>query len=214
MTFQLMEKRIKNNSIFSNCKREVFDRLAKGIVADFELNEMVPENLSSYLGIVISGRFEAYDKGNKKTTLNFFKEGDVFGAASVFLDNTSISCLRASKKSTALFISKDLLKEIFDIDSNVSIAYAEFLSQRVQFLSKKITAFIAPSVESTLCGYLLEVSKESESIKLNASLLSKTLDIGRTSLYRAISTLCDEKIITFENGVVNILDLEGLEKRI
>ena len=82
------------------------------------------------------------------------------------------------------------------------------------FLNKKIATFSSDTVEQKFSNFLLNESKMQDclSLSLNISKIATTLNVGRASLYRAIDSLSESKIIELENKKIIISDLEGLER--
>ena len=92
------------------------------------------------LGIILSGKLRVMSADGGGVLMNTLGVGNVFGAATVFLGKNEMSDIYAVAKSSVLFVSRDVLEEIFRNDVNVAISYSEFLSRKIEFLNKKIIA--------------------------------------------------------------------------
>lgn len=173
------------------------------------------ETFSPKLGVMLSGKASIYGRNSgKKVLLNRLAQGDVFGAASVFFkEQESVSTVVAGTKCSVLFIERDCLETIIKGDFSVASAYIEFLSGKIYFLNKKIIAFTAGSADAALACYLLENAEHSGSVAVNMTRLASSLDIGRTTLYRAVDTLVREGLIACDGKEIRILDRINLEKR-
>jgi hypothetical protein len=89
----------------------------------------------------------------------------------------------------------------------------EFLTEKIEFLNKKIATFSSDSVEEKLASYLLMKSEKLGcAFPFNCKVGAEFINAGRASLYRGISSLSDKKLIKLENKKIYILDLPGLER--
>ena len=88
------------------------------------------------------------------------------------------------------------------------------MSDRIEFLNKKIATFSADSVEEKFASFILSEVKRTNSMNftLNLSKTAMSLNAGRASIYRAIEALEKLSLIKFENKKIYISDLEGLER--
>ena len=174
-----------------------------GETKNFKKGESIYQksNFENALGILLSGKAEALSNG--EVALKRFNPLSVFGAAAVFANNeTYVSEIVAKSDCKVLFISEERLKELFKEYPQTAINYISFLSSKICFLNEKISLFTADSVQSKLYAYL---SKNETAEKINMSALSKTLGIGRTSLYRALAELEQKNLIKKINGKVSVL---------
>ena len=158
-------------------------------------------NYKKALAVLLSGKAEALS--NDEVALRQFGALSVFGAAAVFANNeVYVSRIVAKSDCLVLFISEEKLKELFKEYPQIAINYISFLSSKICFLNEKISLFTKDSVQSKLYAYL---SKNETDQKINMSALSKTLGIGRTSLYRALAELEQKNLIKKINGKVSVL---------
>lgn len=68
----------------------------------------------------------------------------MFGAAALFgKDSGYVSTVISKTASDVLFVSESKVKELITSDSQVALAYISFLSDRIRFLNRKISAFTA-----------------------------------------------------------------------
>ena len=107
-------------------------------------------------------------------------------------------------KSEILFIAEERMTDYLLSDKDLNMSYITFLTEKIRFLNRKITTFTTPTTESALVKYLSN-QKEDE-LTIVAAKLSKQLNIGRSSLYRAILELQKKNIIEYKNGVLKILN--------
>ena len=167
------------------------------------------------LGFLLSGKASIFGKnGAGKVLLNLAAKGDVFNAATVFFaDNESVSTVVAKTRCEVLFISRERLEKLIGSDLAIASAYIALLSEKIYFLNRKIVAFTAKRADAALAGFLLDRLADGETMTVNMSRLASVLDIGRTTLYRAVDMLTEEVAIAYDGKEMKILSRELLEKR-
>ncbi len=169
--------------------------------------------LGGCLGILLSGKAAIYGRDSgKRVLLNRIEKGAVFDAATVFFsEKSAVSNVIAGTKCRALFIERAVLEKIIMTDSAVAHDYIIFLSDKIGFLNKKIIAFTAKGADGALASYLLDQGQGE--VRVNMTRLASTLDVGRTTLYRASEVLEREGVIRHEDGKMIILDREKLAEK-
>ena len=168
------------------------------------------ENLfkTNQIGVLLKGTAGIKkQEGNKKLNIRNIKSGDIFGVASLFQGTASNSLIISNEECIVAYIKESELKEIFRKFPEVNENYIKFLTNRINFLNKKITIFSADSTEQKLLMFLNQFAEENKSsvIKISPTELSRRLSVGRTSLYRALDSLQANKIILRENNQITIL---------
>ncbi len=188
-------------------------------IYEFEANENIytPTDFSKKIGFVISGEciVEKIKADNGAVPLNKLVSGDSFGIITVFSEAERFPTLvRAKKKTKVMFLDGSEVISLCERYSEISLAVIKFLSNRIEFLNKKIATFSADSVEEKFSFFLIEESKRyaSDTFTLNLSKTAKALNAGRASVYRAIEALKKLSLIKFENKKIYISDLVGLER--
>lgn len=204
---------LRLSAVFSDASDETLRRMTSCSSENFRAGELIysADSFEKSLGIIISGKVEVFGENeNKRVRLNSLSKGDVFGAAALFgKGECYVSTVISKTASEVLFVSEGGMKEIIVSDPAVSLAYIAFLSDRIRFLNKKISAFTAKSADAAVAAALL--SEERESFELNVSRLSKRLGIGRTSVYRSLELLEKSGAIGYSGGTVTILSKEILK---
>ena len=167
------------------------------------------------LGILLSGKASIYGKDSgKRVLMNRIENGEIFGAATVFFpEKEAVSTVVALSKCRVLFIERNVLETIIENDFAVASAYIAFLSERIWFLNRKIIGFTAKNADAAFAGYLLRNADEDGILSVNMSRIAATLDIGRTTLYRAADALETEGAIKRDGKQITLLDKELLEKK-
>lgn len=155
-----------------------------------------------------SGRVLRCGAMGEKVTMRSLSAADVFGAASMFGQwEEGMSSVIAMSDSVVYYLSEAALKELIEKIPKVAINYIEFLAGRIRFLNLKVDTFSAKGAEKKLLEYLISLADENGEAELSVSMteLSRRLKIGRTSLYRAFSTLTEQKIIQKDKNIIKIL---------
>ena len=185
---------------------------------EFESGEKIysPNDFSKKIGFVYSGEclVEKERCDRNSVPLNILKKNDSFGILAVFSSDYFPTSVKAKKTSTVLFLDKASLLSLINQYSEIALSVIEFMSNRIEFLNKKIATFSADTVEEKLAFYILQEAKNTNFnfITLNLSKTAKILNAGRASIYRAITALEELKLIKFENKKIYIEDLAGLER--
>lgn len=141
------------------------------------------------VGVLLSGEAEVL-KG-RGVVLNTLSAGDSFGVAGLFTENDRyVSDIRAVRPCRVLLLSAPALEQLFAADNAAALGYIRFLSGRICFLNQKLDAFTSSSAEGRIVVWLLENMDDSRVvIPRGYSDLSRTLGIGRASLYRCLDGL-------------------------
>lgn len=166
------------------------------------------------IGVVISGRARIIS-GNGDALLRILKCGDVFGAASVFvLDEGNRTEVIASGKCKILLIPESVIRDIITSDSNASIRYISFLSDRINFLNSRISMLTAGDTVSKVADFILSLDSDAFGKVVIGDTLTNVasrLNMGRASLYRTIDKFACDGLISRDKDSLIILDRDGLE---
>lgn len=167
------------------------------------------------LGVLLAGKASIYGRsGGNRVLLNRLERASVFDAATVFFsENETVSTVVAKTKCRVLFIERPVLETIIENDPKVAHDYILFLSDKIGFLNRKIIAFTAKNADAALAGYLLDNAGEDGLLSVNMTRIASILDIGRTTLYRAVDALEKDGCIAYDGKKMRILDRETLESR-
>lgn len=141
------------------------------------------------MGVVLSGTLRVTHAG---TVLNRLGPGDVFGVAALYdRAETYVTEVSAATACTVRFFPQELLSRWMQADFRLAENYIRFLSDRIRFLNRRIAAFTGGDAEQRLLGWLRQHAAPDGTVTLTVSMteLSRTLDIGRTSLYRSFDLL-------------------------
>lgn len=214
--FEYIEKLFLFKNVDFAYANEKYGILNRTVVSEYDDGQSVLTSDDGRDGVFVvldGGGYICSASKKHYATLRCLKKGDTFGAASLFGAPTEHKTKVIAKNylKTAV-LPVDLISELLEKESKIALNYICFLSDRVSFLNRKITAFSAGSAEEKLALYLLSLPCESNVITLNESYteIAKILDIGRASLYRAIETFENAEIICRSGKQVCISDRDKL----
>lgn len=172
------------------------------------------ERFERAVGILLDGTAEVL-KG-RGVVLNTLSAGDSFGVAGLFTDcDRYVSDIRAVRPCRVLLLSSPALRRLFAADNAAALSYIRFLSGRICFLNQKLDAFTSSSAEGRIVVWLLENMEQSRvTIPRGYSDLSRTLGIGRASLYRCLDGLEAQGALRRSEREIEILRPDLLQARI
>ena len=145
-----------------------------------------PAHYSKSLGILLRGKAVVE---RDQVLLNQLSAGECFGVAALFVQREQyVTTVRARTENP-----------------QVSLNYIRFLSDRIQFLNRRIASFTAPNAEQTLLSFLRQQPQQRcEGVSMVK--LSEVLNIGRTSLYRVVQQLEQNGVIKREGRVIQLME--------
>lgn len=156
------------------------------------------------LGFVLSGEItEKISVNGKNVILQTLTGGDLFGAASLFPsdDMPYMSIVSAKTKTDIMFIGQKQIEHMVSNYSDIAMNYITFLSRQIRFLKSRVSLLTFGRAELRVGKFLFDapVGDRGECVIPKISTLACMLDLGRASVYRAIDTLVDEKLIVRMN---------------
>ncbi len=210
---------LRKSELFVHMSEETENTLLSLCETEFSSGQTIADgdDFASFrgLGVLLSGKASIYGRDSgKRVLMNRIASGEVFGAATVFFPKKeAVSTVVAVAKCRVLFIERAVLETIIENDFAVASAYIAFLSERIYFLNRKIIGFTAKNADAALAGYLLRTANAGGVLSLNMSRVASTLDIGRTTLYRAADALEAEGAIKRDGTMFTVLDRDLLERK-
>lgn len=162
-------------------------------------------NYERALGVLLSGKAEAVAR--ERSSLNAFRAGDAFGAAALFGGEEYVSFIRAMSDCRVQYIPEETLRQLFRDYPQTAMNYIGFLSEKVRFLNGKIATYTSASVEGRLYYWMQANCDEEGHLPAGMTMtkLAKILNIGRTSLYRAMEDLEKKYLLDRQDGEVTLL---------
>ena len=200
----MTDKAILENLFLFRDAREALASLALPPAETFRRGQVIygGRSFRRALGVVLRGRAEALS--GQKPELTTFSAGSVFGAAALFGGGEEyVSCVRAVTDCRVQFLPEDALRELFRTHPQTALNYVGFLTDRVRFLNGRIAAFTAGSATERLYRWLRANCDGAGRLPaVPMSKLAKQLNMGRTSVYRALDDLEKQQLIRKEEGEV------------
>ncbi len=197
-------------------KFQILENLSPKI-AEYHRGELVfsGESPEKRVGFVLSGECEVRRKREDDyVILNTLTEGASFGILSVFAaEDEYPTSIFARKSAAVMFLSDSEIKKLVEEYPKISLNVIDFLAKRIIFLNKKIATFSGGSVNEKLSSYLYtKYLSFGDEFPLNCKRCSEALGVGRASVYRALDSLVNQGIITFDDKKIKINDPNGLER--
>lgn len=164
-----------------------------------------PQEFRKSLGLVLCGTVlvQAPGEQDRPLIINRITAGNAFGAAALFDSQVSdyVTTLTAFDKVSVRYITQEQMSRLFLLFPRTAQNYIEFLSGRVRFLNRKITALTNGSSVNRLYQFCLSRQQEDGTVLLPASMteLARILNMGRSSLYRSLDVLLEQHILE-KNG--------------
>lgn len=202
-------KGIENSFVIDaiNDKRAEWVRFDKG-------NELYSCNVfKNSLGIILKGKISVnkirHETGS--VLINYLKPGDAFGGAAVFSNSeVYIASLRAESDCAVLFMPDELLKDLFEKSTVLTMNYISYLSDSLVFLNKRLDLFIAGGAEERVEEYIrinskLDAKGDYVLPDFNLSRLAEYLAVGRASLYRILNDFENRGLIKKEGKKIYII---------
>ena len=168
-------------------------------------------------GIILSGsvRAEKSIVDGRHMKLTLLKAGECFGASAVFSDRESYAFrLTAEKPVEVFFIPEDVIRWAMLRDSKITENYLAFLTDRLWFLDEKLTSFIAGTSERRMAVFLEANCDETGLLCCSMTGLSRQINMGRSSVYRAIGKLEAMDFVTQNGKQIQVTDRNRLRKYI
>lgn len=207
--------------LFKNIESESVSQLLSRLditVCTFVKGEVIysPEKFECELGFIVDGECSVCRIRNNGSplSLNLLHKSDSFGITAVFSDEEAFPTVIYAKKATkVVFISKKSLISLVNDNSKIAMNIISFLTNRIEFLNKKIATLSSCGCDEKLARLLLSesVKHSGEPFVLNCTSAAKGLGIGRASLYRGIKSLSDEGYIEYVDKKIYIKDPKGLK---
>ena len=187
---------LKANGLFSGCDEEKLVRtLLPGCrTFDYDGGEPIRRyDDPSALCILISGSASVLTLGEENDCLlRVLRSGDVFGVATLFAGTNAVTRILADEPTQVLIAQEEAVRALLACDSAFATNYVVFLSDRIQFLNRRLSCFGAGSATRRLVAWLDASIPEGLTeymLPLPLCRLPDALGVSRASLYRALDDL-------------------------
>ena len=166
------------------------------------------ESQGKALGLLLSGELRVYRTGadGKEKLHNRLLPGDAVGVAMLYGGTNFVSNVRAYKESEVLLIPETQLTNLWKQYPEVNEAFIIFLTERIRFLNRAINVQGGSQTQEKVEKYLRSCATESGEVQLPCSLsgIASRLNMGRSSLYRALDDLVAKGIVKRVNKKIYI----------
>ena len=221
---------VTKNQLTQICSTFLFEKMDRDVILSilqddrvvcqhYKRDEIVfePEQYSRSLAYILKGSASISMETVKRDNFPMRKieEGSFFGVAALFNEETKyVTEIKASKEMIVIFFRESLVEECIRKYEEFAMNYVRFLGSRIRFLNRKISLLANTSSQCSLIGYLLNAaSRFGEEFRLEVSYaeLAKALNMGRSSLYRALDELEGRNVIKRSGRNITLLNYEALK---
>ncbi len=168
------------------------------------------------VGFVVNGKCEIrrIKPDGSKTVLNSLAEHQSFGILSIFSSEEFPTQIFALTNCEILYFTDEQIKDFVNSNLQISKKLINFLANRINFLNKKIATFSGTRVEDRLAAFILCERERfaTDSFPFNCQKTAEEINAGRASVYRALTSLEEQGLLTVDNKKIYIKDLLGLER--
>lgn len=167
------------------------------------------------IGIVQEGSAVVKSAGSDSVVIRRLEAGDCFGVAAVFGGEEYVSKIIAESECEVLFIPETVMKKYMKEYPELCFNYISFLTGRIKYLNVLVDAYSSPSVTVKLAKFIYAHMMGSD-VPFGFTLmeLSRSLAVGRASLYRALDELSALGIIEKDGKLISVKDPQKLERYI
>ena len=164
----------------------------------------------SHLGIILKGQLiiSTLTSLEKEYVINILNQNDMFGDTLLFSEKTLyLGNLIASKDSKILFISKDLLLEMFR-EQNFLLNFLSLTSEKSLTLRNRLKLLSHNNIRDRIIFYLSAKSKELKTKTIpikNKEILAQILNIPRPSLSRELIKLKEDNVIEYGKHYIKLI---------
>ena len=162
------------------------------------------------LGIIIEGQLviSTITSLDKEYIINILNKNDIFGDTLLFSDKTLyLGDGILSRDSEVLFISKDLLLEMFK-DQNFLLNFLSIIAKKSFDLRNRLKLLSHKTIEERIIFYLDAERKRLKTNKIpikSKESLAKLLNIPRPSLSRELIKLKEKNIIDYNRNYITLM---------
>lgn len=199
-------EKLKNVKIFKDIQKEHLEVLLlelKYKVKKIDKNEVIAFRGDEIEDLIIVAMGNVYTEMQKlngdSIVVDRLSEGDVLAGAFIFgKDNRFPVDVIASSESELIYISKEEIIKMFQLNEKLLQNYLGVISNKTQFLSKKIWfSFTNKSINNKLIAYLLNNMNRNNQVLLQNSMkeIAQMFGVARPSLSRVLKEFIDEGII-------------------
>lgn len=199
-------EKLKNVEIFKGIHEEELKALLielKYKIKKFDKNEIIAFRGQEIEDLIIVAQGDVYTEMQKlngdSIVVDRLSEGDVLAGAFIFgKDNRFPVDVITGSNSELIYISKNEVIKMFQLNEKLLQNYLGVISNKTQFLSKKIWfSFTNKSINNKLIAYLLNNMNRNNHILLQNSMkeIAQMFGVARPSLSRVLKEFIDEGVV-------------------
>lgn len=185
---------LENMSLFALCASETIKTVAELPVMTHIKGTYLPR--AGELVILLWGKARVNrHEGAKTVLLNRLSEGNCFGFAGLYSDSLPDTEIVFSANTAIIVIPRETVEHLIMNDAAFARNIIATLSRKVRFLNGKIAGYTAKDGGEKLYRHMVSLPTDAEGCAVlgeSMASLSRRLDMGRASLYRAINALMAE----------------------
>lgn len=221
---QKINKALYNSDLFLKKPLKEIEDILSSIqyhVKKYEQEELIFRmgQPTKYIGIILKGSIEIQKNLASGNIITIFEknQGKLFGEGSVFSKSDTYPCNIFSKsKSTILFITKKNMLNLIFHDLTLLENFLRSISNRVLLLNLKTELLSYSSIQKKIAFSLLYLMDDYScnnviTLPYSKKKWAEYLNVSRTSLFRELKEICDQKIIYINNKTITISNKNTLE---
>ena len=217
-------KNLKKSVLFKNKSSKELEDLFNSIdykIINLDKNEKVFDvfSFTNSIGLVLFGELtvEKILPCGKLIVLFHKGCGEIFGEVAVFSKAKEYPCrvVALNKCSVMLFTRDDFFK-ILTLDNDILNNFLYLISSKAYYLNSKVESLSLNSAKQKIAHSIIKdfnITENNSYIKLPFSkkTWADNLNISRPSLYRELTSLCNDGIINLStSSTIEILDIDNL----
>ncbi len=175
----------------------------------------------THLMILLDGHLMAgmTDHNEKKVTVEYLEAPRLIAPAFLFGKSAAYPVdIEARTVATLITIPKKELLSLLTKNPQMLNSYLDLISNRAQFLSKRLLYLSSKSIEEKVITYLRELYTKQRSrtilIPLSITDLSELFAVTRPALSRVLKNLCERHLMTRTGRAITIINEKFLGVRI
>ena len=219
-------EKLKEVEIFKGIPEEEFKKLLMDLkckIKKIAKNEVVAFRGDEIEDLIVIASGEVYTEMQKlngdSIVVDRLSKGRVLAGAFIFgKDNRFPVDVISAINSELIYISKNEIIRMFQLNEKLLQNYLEVISNKTQFLSKKIWfSFANKSINNKLIAYLLNNMNRENCIVLQNSIkeIAQMFGVTRPSLSRVLKGFIDDGVLVrVEKNVLKVPSKEELVKKV
>ncbi len=206
--------------VFRGISLEELQELLESVhyqIKKFKKGDLIAQHSDSceYLMIVIKGSVmgEMLDATGKSIKIEDIMAPYPIASAFLFGNNKFPVNVTANNDVEIFYLSKELVVELFQRNRTFLMNYLNAISNRSQFLARKLMFLNFKSIKGKIANYLINNSNSNSNkvvFPKSQTEMAKFFGVARPSFSRSLKELAQDKIIAIHRREITILDRKKL----